>query len=72
MNVIIAKTADLGAALRARRLAIGVTQKTLADYCQLSHNRISRIELGNADVKLSTLLKLAKFLGLKVVLQGDP
>ncbi|MCX6106190.1 MAG: helix-turn-helix transcriptional regulator [Proteobacteria bacterium] len=72
MHVIIGKTADIGPALRERRLAIGVTQKTLADYCQLSHNRISRIELGNTDVKLSTLVKMAKFLGLKVVLQGEP
>jgi transcriptional regulator with XRE-family HTH domain len=61
----------LGAILKARRQAVGVTQKTLADYCDLHHNRISQIELGNSDIKLSTLLKLAKFLGLDLLLETE-
>lgn len=55
--------------LRARRKELKVTQKKLADYCNLSHNGISRIELGQSDPQLSTLLKMSRLLGYKVTLE---
>lgn len=69
---IINDEADLGNILKKRRKELGLTQKQLADYCNLSHNGISRIELGDKSVRLSTLLKLSKILGFKVTLQMEP
>jgi predicted transcriptional regulator len=62
---------DLAFTLKARRKQLGVTQKTLASFCNLSHNGISRIEVADSDVKLSTLLKMSKILGFKVVIEME-
>jgi transcriptional regulator with XRE-family HTH domain len=62
---------ELGKVLKTRRKEIGITQKELADYCDLSHNGISQIEVGEKSVRLSTLLKLGKILGFKVVLKME-
>jgi len=62
---------DLAAAIKARRRELKVTQKTLAAFTDLSHNGISRIEVADSDVKLSTLLKMAKVLGFKLVLEFE-
>lgn len=59
---------DLADTLKSRRKELDITQKQLADFCNLSHNGISRIELGDSDVKLSTLLKMSKLLGFTIVL----
>jgi predicted transcriptional regulator len=59
---------DLADTLKTRRKELDITQKQLADFCDLSHNGISRIELGDSDVKLSTLLKMSKLLGFTIVL----
>ena len=50
---------------------LGITQKQLADFCNLSHNGISQIELGNKDIRISTLLKIAKMLGIKISFEMD-
>lgn len=62
---------ELGNALKIRRNELALTQKQLADFCDLSHNGISQIELGEKSVRLSTLLKLGKMLGFKVVLKME-
>ena len=59
---------DLADTLKKRRKELGITQKQLADFCDLSHNGISRIEIGDSDVKLSTLLKMSKLLGFTLFL----
>lgn len=71
MNKIIKNEKDLAEALKERRKELGITQKDLARVCDLSHNGISRIEVADSDIKLSTLLKMGKFLGFKVVLEMD-
>jgi transcriptional regulator with XRE-family HTH domain len=65
---LILSPEDLAKTLKARRKELGITQKQLADFCDLSHNGISRIEIGDSDVKLSTLLKMSKLLGFTIVL----
>ena len=50
---------------------LGITQKELAQVCNLSHNGISRIEVADSDIKLSTLLKMSKFLRYKIILEMD-
>jgi predicted transcriptional regulator len=59
---------DLADTLKKRRKELGITQKQLADFCDLSHNGISRIEVADSDVKLSTLLKMSKLLGFTLYL----
>jgi transcriptional regulator with XRE-family HTH domain len=68
---IISNETELGKALKKRRQELGITQKQLADYCNLSHNGISRIEVADKSLRLSTLLKLGKILGFKVVLKME-
>lgn len=60
---------NLAQALKDRRKELGITQKSLAEFCNLSHNGISRIEIGDSDVKLSTLLKMSKLLGFQIVFE---
>ena len=67
----IKSEAEIGKVLKNRRNELEITQKKLADYCDLSHNGISQIEIGEKSVRLSTLLKLGKILGFKVVLKME-
>lgn len=70
-NVTINSVEDLAEALKTRRNQLQITQKVLADFCDLSHNGISRIELGQSDVQLSTILKISKVLGFKIILEME-
>lgn len=63
---------DLAEVLKIRRHQLKITQKSLAAFCNLSHNGISRIELGQSDLQLSTILKLSKVLGFKIILEMEP
>ena len=67
----ITNTKTLADTLRKRRKELKITQQSLADFCNLSHNGISRIEVADSDVKLSTLLKMSKILGFKIVLEME-
>lgn len=56
-------SAVLGANVRLGRLINGMTQRDLADKVGTVQNAISRIELGDVNVNLATLEKLAKSFG---------
>jgi len=71
MKKTIHNEKELAITLKERRKEFDITQKDLARVCDLSHNGISRIEVADSDIKLSTLLKIGKFLGFKVVLEMD-
>ncbi len=71
MKQIIKNEQELAKAIKDRRKEMGITQKELAQVCDLSHNGISRIEVADSDIKLSTLLKMGKFLRYKIVLEMD-
>lgn len=58
--------ATLGAAVRARRLALDLTQQQLADMLGLTRDRISSVEVGRIGT-LRTFLEVAGALGLDVV-----
>lgn len=70
-RAVILNEKDLAQALKNRRKELGITQKSLADFCNLSHNGISRIELADSDIKLSTLFKMTKILGFKISLEME-
>ncbi len=67
----ILNSKDLAKALKERRKELKITQKALADFCDLSHNGISRIEVADSDIKLSSLLKMSKILGFKITLEME-
>jgi transcriptional regulator with XRE-family HTH domain len=69
-NIINSKE-ELAEVLKARRQELNITQKSLAEFCDLSHNGISRIELGQSDVQLSTVLKMSKVLGFKIIIENE-
>ena len=54
----------LGHNIRARREADGLTQEDLAAECDLHPTEIGRLERGTRDVRLSTLVRVAR--GLRV------
>jgi transcriptional regulator with XRE-family HTH domain len=60
-------------AITQRRKDLGISQAELASLCDLSVNGISKFEsnAGEREVKLSTLFKLSKVLGLKLVLEFE-
>lgn len=62
---------DAAELIKKRRGELGITQKQLADFCNLSHNGISKLEGGDTDIKLSTLLKMSAILGFKITLEMD-
>ncbi len=49
---------DLGAKLRAFRLAAGLTQSELGDFLGISHTQMMKYELGKNRMAVSTLVQL--------------
>ncbi len=70
-EAVIKNEAELGKVLKSRREELKITQKQLADYCNLSHNGISQIEVAQKSPRISTLIKLGKILGFKLVLKME-
>lgn len=58
----------LGTDIRAARDAAGLTQRQLSERSGLTQAQISRIENGLVDLQISTLVELARFLGLELIL----
>jgi transcriptional regulator with XRE-family HTH domain len=53
-----------GREIRRRRLALGITLEQLAERARLTPNYIGSIEAGQRDPSLSTVIGLAKGLGV--------
>ena len=68
---VINSLEELAKTLQLRRHQLNITQKSLANFCNLSHNGISRIELGKSDVQISTILKMSRILGFKIILEME-
>lgn len=58
--------AALGAAIRQRRLAVGLRLQTVADRCGLSLQQVHKYETGVSRVPFSRLTQLAAALGCEV------
>jgi transcriptional regulator with XRE-family HTH domain len=56
----------LGDKIRSCRKQIGFTQEKLAEKADLHHNFIGEVERGNMEISLTSLLKIAKALKVKV------
>jgi transcriptional regulator with XRE-family HTH domain len=55
---------QLGANIRRERRAASLSQMALADRCGLHFTEISRLELAERDPRLSTVVKVARGLGI--------
>ena len=64
MVMIIRNSQDFGAALRARRKALGYTQAYLAEYTGFSVSFLSDLERGKPTAELGKALYLTQLLGL--------
>ena len=57
---------QIGALIRERRLAIGVSQMRLAEELGLTFQQIQKYEKGVNRVAASTLMRVARALGCKI------
>lgn len=74
MIQVFNNTKELITFVKKRREELGMSQAELAQLCDLSLNGISKLESnkdGKREIKLSTLLKLSKFLGFKLALKVE-
>jgi transcriptional regulator with XRE-family HTH domain len=58
--------AKIGAAIRARRLAMEMSQEALADYAGIDRSHMGRIERGERNVSLLNILRIANAMDCKV------
>ena len=56
----------LGDKMRAYRKQAGLSQEKLAEKADLHHNFIGEVERGNMEISLTSMLKIAKALKVKV------
>ena len=56
----------LGDQIRNYRKQAGFTQEQLAEKADLHHNFIGEVERGNMEISLTSMLKIAKALKVKV------
>jgi XRE family transcriptional regulator, regulator of sulfur utilization len=56
----------VGGTIRIYRKQAGLTQEKLAEKSDLHHNFIGELERGNMETSLSSLLKIAKALKVRV------
>lgn len=54
-----------GENLKKIREAAGYTQRSLASNCKIDHSDISKMEKGDKNVTILTILELANALGVK-------
>lgn len=56
----------IGKNIKRLRLAKGMTQLDLAAECAMEYSNIARIEAGNTNPTVRTLLKIARALGISL------
>ncbi len=50
----------LGSAIRARRMALALSQEALADYAEIDRSHMGKIERGERNVTFLNILRIAK------------
>ena len=60
--------ADIGQVLKTRRKELGMTQATVAEFCQCSQRLISEIERGRGSVGIDKVIRYANGLGVDFVM----
>ena len=67
-NHIIMTNSTIGNNIKLRRKFLKVTQTQLADLSGLSINTLYKIERGQANPTIDTLIKIADILGMKMTI----
>lgn len=62
----------LAASLKNARIGKGLTQRELSSKVRIPQGHISKIEQGNVDLQISSLIELARSLDLEVMLIPRP
>lgn len=55
----------LGAAIRARRMAMSLSQEALADYAEIDRSHMGKIERGERNVTFLNILRIARAMQCK-------
>ncbi len=55
----------LGATIRAKRVAMALSQEALADYAEIDRSHMGKIERGERNVTFLNILRIAKAIGCK-------
>ena len=50
----------LGSTIRARRMALALSQEALADYAEIDRSHMGKIERGERNVTFLNILRIAK------------
>ena len=66
------ETNDIIRALIEARRASGMTQKELSDLTGIAQGDISKLETGNANPSLRTLIRLAEGMGMQLKVEFCP
>lgn len=66
----ITDTRALGALIRKRRKAMGLTQRDAAGLCGVGERFLSELERGKVSASLGKTLQVLKRLGLSIRIQG--
>lgn len=58
--------ARIGAVFAERRIALRLTQQTLADLAGVSRSSIHSLERGNGSIRFGSVIEIADILGLHI------
>lgn len=67
-KIIINESVNIGLLLKELRKKKKITQVQLAEFSGLSRTGIVKLESGEGDIKISTLISIINLLGLDLVL----
>ncbi len=66
MKTVVSSTADIGAAIRKKRKADGVTLADAAGLCNVNYRFLSNLENGKTTVQLGKVLQVLHCLGIEI------
>lgn len=58
--------ARIGRALAERRIALRLTQQTVADLAGVSRSSVQALERGSGSIKFGSVVEIADILGLRI------
>jgi y4mF family transcriptional regulator len=67
---IIKNSKDIGTVIRARRKALGLTQKELVDIAPFGTTFISDLENGKETAQLNKTIETVRMLGLRLIIEA--
>lgn len=66
LDASMPEIARIGRAFAERRVALRLTQQTLADLAGVSRSSVQSLERGNGSVKFGSVAEIADILGLHI------